>query len=112
MKFLSGACSYGYYRGHEQWYVSGGMKDILRGLAHFETGGFAQYPDGIDDLLSEERYLWYDLWEFEECTTLEQIKLFKNGRMDIRFTNEGYAHQFVANYLGTVCKEACALYCP
>lgn len=102
VKFLGSACSYGYYRGHEQWHVYNGMKDVLRGLAHFETGGFGQYPDGIDDLLSEERYLWYDLWELEECRTLEQIKMFKNGRMDIRFANEGYARQFVAEYLGTV----------
>lgn len=78
------------------------MKDVLRGLAHFEADGFAQYPDGINDLLSEERYLWYDLWELDECKKLEQIKMFKNGRMDIRFTNEGYARQFVADYLSSV----------
>lgn len=105
IKFLRGACSYGYHRGHEQWHINSGMKDVLRGLAHFETGGFNQYPDGIDDLLSEERYLWYDLWKLEECKKLEHIKMFKNGRMDIRFTNEGYARQFVADYLGTVWQD-------
>ena len=44
----------------------------------------------------------YDVWEFENCEKLERIKLFKNGRMDIRFTTEAYACQFVADYLGTV----------
>lgn len=28
--------------------------------------------------------------------------LFKNGRMDIRFTSEDYAREFVSSYLGTV----------
>lgn len=102
IKFLRGACSYGCHRGHEQWYINSGMKDVLKALAHFETGGFDPYPDGIDDLLSEERYLWYHLWELGECKKLEQIKMFKNGRMDIHFANEGYARQFVADYLGTV----------
>lgn len=102
IKFLRGACSYGCHRGHEQWHINSGMKDVLKALAHFETGGFDPYPDGIDDLLSEERYLWYHLWELGECKKLEQIKMFKNGRMDIRFANEGYARQFVADYLSTV----------
>ena len=46
--------------------------------------------------------LWYDLWEFEDCEKLLKIRLFKNGRMDIRFTNESYAREFVSSYLGTV----------
>ena len=33
---------------------------------------------------------------------LEKIRLFKNGRIDIRFTNESYAREFVSSYLGTV----------
>ena len=74
----------------------------MKALAYFETGAFGQYPDGIDDLLSEEYPLWYDLWEFEDCKKLEKIKLFKNGRMDIRFTSEGHAREFVTDYLGTV----------
>ena len=40
------------------------QKNILKALAHFETGAFGQYPDGLDDLLSEQSRLWYDLWEF------------------------------------------------
>ena len=107
VKILSGACAYGYYRkakqnsAHEQWDIKDGAKNILRALAYFETGAF-EYPDGIDDLLSDSRCLWYDLWEFEDCKKLEKIKLFKNGRMDIRFTSEGFAREFVDSYLGTV----------
>ena len=47
--------------------------------------------------------MWYDLWEFESCKKLEKIRLFKNGRMDIRFASEGCAREFVSHYLGTVC---------
>lgn len=102
VKILSGACSYGCYHGQEQWYIYDGAKNILKALAYFETGAFGQYPDGIDDLLSENSRLWYDLWEFEGYKKLEKIKLFKNGRMDIRFTSEGYARDFVTDYVGTV----------
>jgi len=100
VKILKGACGYGYHRSYEQWYVNDGAKNILKGLAHFETGGFEHYPDGLDNLVLEDKLIWYDLWEFEECEKLERIKLFKNGRMDIRFTSEGYARQFVSDYFG------------
>lgn len=102
VKILSGACDYGYYSGHEQWHINDSAKNILKALAHFETGGLGQYPDGIDDLLSEKCCLWYDLWELGACEKLEKIRLFKNGRIDIRFTNEGYARAFVSGYLGTI----------
>ncbi|MDE6923623.1 MAG: hypothetical protein K2P01_08725 [Oscillospiraceae bacterium] len=110
VKILNGACCYRYARkeeqisSREQWVIDSDVKSILKSLAHFETGVFEEYPYEMDKLLSEESvlYEWWDLWEFENCEKLERIKLFKNGRMDIRFTNEGYARQFVADYLGTV----------
>lgn len=110
VKILNGACCYRCARkekqmsSSEQWVIDSEAKSILKGLAHFETGSFEEYPYEMDKLLSEESilYEWWDLWEFEDCEKLERIKLFKNGRMDIRFTNEGYARQFVAEYLGTV----------
>lgn len=102
--FLNGACSfyYSYTHGCDQWTFRDGIQDVLKGLAHFETGNFDEYPDDLDYLVPNDVELRYDLWEFENCEKLERIKLFKNGRMDIRFTNEGYARQFVAGYLGTV----------
>lgn len=102
VKILGGACSHGYYHECSQWHINAGGKDILKALAHFETGALGQYPDGVDDLLSEKCRLWDDLWEFEDCEKLEKIRLFKNGRMDIRFTSEGYAQEFVSGYLGTI----------
>ena len=102
VKIFSGACGYGYYNNYEQWHISDSGKNILKALAYFETGALGQYPDGIDDLLSEKCRLWYDLWEFGDCEKLEKIRLFKNGRMDIRFSNESYAREFVSSCLGTV----------
>lgn len=102
VKILKSACDYGYYNGCEQWRIHDGAKGVLKALAYFETGVFGQYSDGIADLLSEKDRLWYDLWELEDCKKLEKIRLFKNGRMDIRFTGEGYARQFVADYFGSV----------
>lgn len=102
VKILSGACDYGYYDYCTQFHIYDGAKNILRGLAHFETGRFEQYPYEINTLLSDSERIWYDLWEFEDCVKLERIKLFKNGRMDIHFTSEEFARQFVTDYLGTV----------
>lgn len=100
VKLLSKACDYGYYRGHEQWHISDGGKSVVKALAFFEAGGFQPYPYEINELLSDTSYLWYDLWELDGCGKVERIKLYKNGRMDIRFTSEGYARQFVADYFG------------
>ena len=102
VKILSGACDYGYYSGHEQWHIHDGGKNVLKAAAYFEAGGFQPYPYEIKELLSDTAYLWYDLWELEGCEKLERIKLYKNGRMDIRFTSEGYARQFVSDYFGTM----------
>ena len=101
VKLLSGACNYGYYRGHEQWYIHDSGKNVLKAAAYFEAGGFQPYPYEINELLSDTANLWYDLWELEDCEKLDRIKLYKNGRMDIRFTKESYARQFVSDYLGT-----------
>ncbi len=102
VKLLSGACDYGYYRGHEQWYIHDSGKNVLKAAAYFEAGGFQPYPYEINELLSDTANLWYDLWELDGCEKLDRIKLYKNGRMDIRFTSEGYARQFVSDYFGTM----------
>ena len=102
--FLSDACGFGYSCAHgcDHWTFRYGIKDVLKGLAHFETGTFDEYPDDLGYLIPDDMVIRYDVWEFENCEKLERIKLFKNGRMDIRFTTEAYACQFVADYLGTV----------
>ena len=100
VKILYGACRYGYYNGYEQWHVERDMKYVLKGLARFETDALGTYPNGINSLISDTVRLWYDLWEFSQCVKFDRIRLFKNGRMDIRFTSEEYARQFVDEYFG------------
>lgn len=102
VKILSGACDYGYYRGHTQWNIHDSGKSVLKAAAYFEAGGFQPYPYEINELLSDSSNLWYDLWELDDCGKLDRIKLYKNGRMDIRFTSEGRARQFVSDYFGTM----------
>ena len=102
VKILSGACDYGYYRDHAQWHIHDSGKNVLKAASYFEAGGFQPYPYEINELLSDSSYLGYDLWELDGCDKLERIKLYKNGRMDIRFTSEGHARQFVTDYFGTM----------
>lgn len=102
VKILYGACGYGYYNGYEQWHVERDMKYVLKGLARFETDALGTYPRGINSLISDTVRLWYDLWEFPQCVKFDRIRLFKNGRMDIRFTSEEYARQFADEYFGTM----------
>ena len=78
------------------------MKDILRGMAHFETGSFCVYPLGFSELLGYNR-LGKSEWEFSTCEKVKCLKMFKNGRVDIRFSSEIYAAEFAAKYLGLVC---------
>ena len=99
VKILYDACGYGYYNGYEQWYVERDMKYVLKGLARFETDALGTYPSGIYALISDDVRRWYDLWEFPQCNKFDRIRLFKNGRMDIRFTSEEYARKFTDEYL-------------
>ena len=75
-------------------------KDVLRGLAHFETEKVGIIPREFSEFFSYSgpSDSSYDL---EDCQKICKIKLFKNGRMDIRFSQEAYAVQFIEGYLGT-----------
>lgn len=44
-----------------------------------------------------------DLVEFTTCEKVKHLKMFKNGRVDLKFTSERYAEEFIEKYLGTVC---------
>lgn len=86
----------------DEWELVDGMQDILRGVAHFETGSFGTYPAGFSDLLGYSRTP-YQEHEFSTCQKVKRLKMFKSGRVDICFTSEAYAEEFVNKYLGTVC---------
>ena len=85
---------------YDGWEVYDGMKEILRGLAHYETDSYRVLPVGFSDLLGY-RDIQESVTEFPSCEKVKQIKLFKNGRIDFKFHSPDYAEQFINRYLGT-----------
>lgn len=77
------------------------MKDILYGVAHFETESYRVLPLGFSDLVG-----YCDIKEamveFPTCEKVKQIKLFKNNRVDLKFATAALAGEFIEKYLGTV----------
>ena len=89
--------------GHsDEWELQQDTKDILKGAAFFENGVFRLYPMGFQELLGYSGS--YDNeHNFPTCVKLVQLKMFKNGRVDFKFSTEAYAEKFVRDYLGEVC---------
>lgn len=85
----------------DTWEVQDGMKDILWGLAHFETDSYRVLPIGFSPLLTNEGTK-EAVVEFPTCDMAKQIKLFKNNRVDLKFRSPEYAEQFVGKYLGAI----------
>ncbi len=84
-----------------------GTKKIMKALAYFETQTVEIVPHELSP------FFYYNgprdnIFDFEELTKVSKIRLYKNGRLDIRFVEEAYAVQFATDYLGTMpWKEAC-----
>lgn len=100
IQFTFYACKYDTWIGRQKWSLEDGMKEILRGVSHFETGQLESYPPGILTLLG-----WDDkdspLFEFS-CEKVKSLRMFKNHRVDLKFGSKAYANQFAAEYLGLV----------
>lgn len=76
-------------------------KNVMRGLAHFETGKIGIIPNEFSPLW--DRYkLPYDSFEFDDCKKVKKIRAFRNGRLDIRFSEEAHAVRFIEIYLGSL----------
>lgn len=87
---------------YDKWELQQSTKDILKGIAHFETGAFHLYPKGFQELLGYGGS--YDNeHSFPTCVKLTQLKMFKNGRVDFKFSSDAYAEEFERLYLGSVC---------
>lgn len=99
---LTYGCHFESWMGSGHWELTDGTKKLLRGLAHYETGSFTAIPMSIMPLFGYYR-LESGCVKFPDCKKVAQLRLFKNSRMDIRFTSAGAAKEFVENYLGTVC---------
>lgn len=88
-----------FYRKHinlDIWTISESFNEILRALALFETGMIGKYPSSIDSILKcssiNDSVILFD------CDTVKQMKLYKNGRIDIKFTSKYYANRFIYEY--------------
>ena len=86
----------------EKWSLNDSMKEILRGLAYFETEALGYYPAGIANLL-DWSYKEEPVISFSTYTMLQSLRMFKNGRVDIKFKSKDYASRFVSEFLGLVC---------
>ena len=94
------ACSFDAWLSRSVWKFNDGMRDVLRGLAHFETQQLDYLPKdiaflvGYDDKCSSS----YD-FDYEK---VKRIRMFKNHRVDVKFASKELAHQFAEQYLGLV----------
>ena len=86
----------------EKWSLNDSMKEILRGLAYFETEALGYYPAGIANLL-DWSYKEEPVISFSTYTKLQSLRMFKNGRVDIKLKSKDYASRFVSEFLGLVC---------
>jgi len=86
----------------ELWKLDEDMREILRGAAHFETGDFDSFPRGVPELLDGKSQT-VDFADWPGCKKIKGLKMFKNGRVDLKFSSEGIAREFVQIYLGAVC---------
>lgn len=97
--YFNNGCLFSTLYSSSPWELLDSTKAILRGIAHFETGDFTVYPYSFDSLLGYGRRAT-DLFEFSTCKKVRQLKMFKNGRVDIKFASEQYVRQFCDKYLG------------
>lgn len=97
--FSGHACTYDHGYTYERWGLSDYMKKIIYGLAHFETGRFSTLPPGFSELLSY-RNIKEQVIPFSAGAKLKQLRLYKNGRVDLKFAQEQDALDFISIYLG------------
>ena len=81
-----------------RWSMTDRAKNVLWGVVHFETGSYTMVPAVLSDFFSY-RDVRQACTDFHGYSKLRQIRLFKNGRMDIRFASSELAEQFIDIYL-------------
>lgn len=100
VQFTGYACSFDSFYRRSEWEIKDGMKNILRGLAHFETQQLDYIPKDISFLIGHEsKYSSAYDFNFEK---IKKIRMFKNHRVDVKFASKALANQFVEQYLGLV----------
>ena len=96
------ACSFVSGRTQDTWKLMDKTKDILMGISHFEAGGFDSAPKSLSEI-SKRGECISNVYEFYDCEKIQSLRMFKNGRADLKFTSEAYASQFIEDYMKTIC---------
>ena len=78
------------------------MKDILTGVAHYETNTFGRFPVGFSELLGYSD-VSTSLFQFSTCRKFVHLRMFKNGRVDLKFKTAALAKEFAETYLDFLC---------
>lgn len=101
IRFYDRFCIFKTWPYDNEFEISDGMKSILYAAAHFESGSCSVLPPGFSELLGY-RYQKTDTHDFTGCEKIKRMKMFKNGRVDLRFASAEDAETFVKTYLGEV----------
>ena len=88
--------------GREDWSLTDEMKDILTGVAHYETNTFGRFPAGFSELLGYSD-VSTSQFQFPTCQKLVHLRMFKNGRVDLKFKTAALAKEFAETYLDFLC---------
>lgn len=90
------------YGCHQRWNgslcLNDGMKDILHAVMYLHFGDMTSSNKDFNALLGYDFNFQSLLFTSD---VLDSVKCFKNGRVDIRFTSEAIAREFVETFLGT-----------
>ncbi len=100
IKFTGYFCSASEYSG--RFSVENKMKKVLTAAALFETGVVGQYPRSMTDSFGYSSRDCPDVY-FYDCEKVVSMRMYKNGRVDLKFSTKETANQFAENYLGNVC---------
>ena len=102
LRFTGYFCSFSCYAySSDKWELTAAMKSIMRGASHFDSGSYDTIPYNLRELLGYGSSA-FDLVEFPDCTKLVQLRMFKKGRVDLKFASPEYAEEFIDRYLGRV----------
>ncbi len=90
----------GYYD-YTEWLSTKSMDAVLAAMALYETDDVTVKPHSMSRLM-EGKGVTDNLIEFSQCKKVMQMRMFKNGRVDVKFASAEYAGEFAEEYLDTV----------
>lgn len=102
LRFGGSFCSCDERWGREEWRLAERMQDIFTAVAHYETNTFGRFPAGFSELLGYSD-VSTSQFQFPTCQKLVHLRMFKNGRVDLKFKTAALAKEFAETYLDSLC---------